>query len=119
MAHPTKPTKLNDAVYYCTTILVDPYLPSYVPMVRGKDYSAWIDSGPKWLMPQLQETMELAKVRDSDLRFVVQTHSHADHIGCNVQLKKKTNCLIAGPSAYAHWHSDPERHFQEWGRPIP
>lgn len=116
---PYKPTKLNDAVYYCTTILVDPYLPSYVPMVKGKDYAVWVDSGPKWLMPELLATMDLAKVRESDLRFVVQTHSHADHIGCNVQLKNKTGCLIASPKGYAHWHSDPERHFQEWGRPIP
>jgi glyoxylase-like metal-dependent hydrolase (beta-lactamase superfamily II) len=53
------------------------------------------------------------------LRLVVQTHSHNDHIACNVALKKQTGCLIAGHKHYAHWHSDLERHFQEWSRPIP
>lgn len=96
-----------------------PGIPLNVYLVKGGRYAVWIDSGIRSMFPALQQTMEASGVRPGDLRFVLNTHSHHDHIGCNAQLKKYTNCLVAAPKEYAHWHSDFERHFQEFARPFP
>lgn len=100
-------------------MLAGDYLPLYSPLVKGRDFSALVDTGTKALYPQLVSMIEDAGMKPADLRMVIQTHSHADHLGCNVKLKKLTGCLIAGHPGYAHWHYDLERHYQEWARPIP
>jgi glyoxylase-like metal-dependent hydrolase (beta-lactamase superfamily II) len=94
-------------------------IPLHVHLVRGENYAVWIDSGIKSMFPLFQETMAQAGVTDSDLRFILHTHSHHDHIGANAQLKDKTGCLIAAHSHYAVWHADFEQHYQEFARPFP
>lgn len=96
-----------------------PGVPLNVFLVKGGHYSVWIDSGIRSMFPILKQTMEEAGVAPDQLRFILNTHSHHDHIGCNAQLKRYCNCLVAAPSAYVHWHSDFERHFQEFARPFP
>ncbi len=94
-------------------------IPLHVYLVKGADYAVWIDSGVKAMFPQLAETMDRAGVRDDRLRFILHTHSHHDHIGCNAQLKDRTGCLIAAHPHYARWHADFEVHYQEFARPFP
>lgn len=98
---------------------LSPFIPLHVHLITGANYSVWIDSGVKALFPQLVAAMTAAGVRDGDLRFVLHTHSHHDHIGCNARLKQQTGCLIAAHPQYAAWHSDFERHYQEFARPFP
>jgi glyoxylase-like metal-dependent hydrolase (beta-lactamase superfamily II) len=90
-----------------------------VYLVKGAQYAVWIDSGVKSMLPLFLETMQRAGVRNQDLRFILHTHSHHDHMGCNASLKKQTGCLIAAPSHYAAWHADFERHYNEFARPFP
>ena len=52
-------------------------------------------------------------------RLPKAANSHHDHIGCNAQMQDATGCLIAAPAAYAAWHVDFERHYQEFARPVP
>jgi glyoxylase-like metal-dependent hydrolase (beta-lactamase superfamily II) len=112
---------------YRAQIQLTEIIPLYVHLVKGADYAVWIDSGVKSMFPQLVETMAEAGIRDTDgsatlttsLRFILHTHSHHDHIGCNGQLKGKTGCLIAAHPHYAAWHADYERHYQEFARPFP
>jgi hydroxyacylglutathione hydrolase len=92
-------------------------IPLYVYLVKGRSYAVWIDSGVKAMFPALEETM--ARADAGDVRFILHTHSHHDHIGCNAQLKQKTGCLIAAHPLYAAWHADFERHYQEFARPLP
>lgn len=94
-------------------------IPLHVYLVKGKEYAVWIDSGVKSMFPLLVETMRQADVGDSQLKFILHTHSHHDHIGCNAQLKEKTGCLIAAHPHYANWHADFEQHYQEFARPFP
>jgi glyoxylase-like metal-dependent hydrolase (beta-lactamase superfamily II) len=108
-----------DEPIHWTTIMLTDVIPLHVHLVKGAEYAAWIDSGVKSVFPQLVETMEQAGVGDGDLRFILHTHSHHDHIGCNAQLKDKTGCLIAAPGHYAAWHADFEVHYQEFARPFP
>lgn len=96
-----------------------PGVPLNVFLVKGANYSVWIDSGIRSMFPMLKQTMAEAGVAPDHLRFILNTHSHHDHIGCNAQLKKYCGCLVAAPTEYAHWHRDFERHFQEFARPFP
>jgi glyoxylase-like metal-dependent hydrolase (beta-lactamase superfamily II) len=94
-------------------------IPLNVYLVKGSDYAVWIDSGIKSMFPQLQATMQRAGVAANDLRFILHTHSHHDHIGSNAQLKMLTGCLIAAHPHYARWHSDFEFHYQDFARAFP
>jgi hydroxyacylglutathione hydrolase len=111
-------THLGGPIYQAK-IMLSEEIPLHVYLVKGADYAVWIDSGIKSMFPQLVETMQEAGVKDGDLRFILHTHSHHDHIGCNAQLKDRTGCLIAAPAYYAAWHADFERHYQEFARPFP
>jgi hydroxyacylglutathione hydrolase len=104
---------------YEASIPLTPDAPLNVYLVKGTEYAVWIDSGIKSMFPLFVETMARAGVADSDLRFILHTHSHHDHIGANAQLKDKTGCLIAAHPYYAGWHADFETHYQEFARPFP
>jgi glyoxylase-like metal-dependent hydrolase (beta-lactamase superfamily II) len=71
------------------------------------------------MFPLLEETMTGAGVDPGELRFILHTHSHHDHMGCNAQLKEVTGCLIAAHPLYAAWHAEFERHYQEFARSFP
>jgi glyoxylase-like metal-dependent hydrolase (beta-lactamase superfamily II) len=100
-------------------VSLTPFIPLNVYLVRGDRYSVWIDSGIASMFPLLVETMAQAGISDPELRFVLHTHSHHDHIGCNGQLVDRTGCLVAAHRHYAAWHADFERHYQEFARPFP
>jgi glyoxylase-like metal-dependent hydrolase (beta-lactamase superfamily II) len=108
----------NTPIFRATYALSD-VIPLHVHLVKGANYSVWIDSGVKPMFPQLQETMRAAGVAPGDVKFILHTHSHHDHIGCNAQLKALTGCLIGAPAYYAEWHADFERHYQDFARPFP
>jgi hydroxyacylglutathione hydrolase len=110
--------QINDAIFRARIPLTDT-IPLSVFLVKGSNYAVWIDSGVKSMFPLLLETMALAGVQDADLRFILHSHSHHDHIGCNAQLKARTGCLIAAHEHYAAWHSDFERHYHEFARGFP
>jgi len=110
--------EFNGPIYQASIMLTE-WIPLNVYLVKGTQYAVWIDSGVKAMFPQLVETMQRAGVSDSQLRFILHTHSHHDHIGCNAQLKDKTGCLIAAHPYYARWHADYEFHYQDFARPFP
>ena len=104
---------------YRASIDLAPGIPLHVHLVIGTGYAVWIDSGVKSMYALLAQTMKEARVDDGMLRFILHTHSHHDHMGCNAQLQDRTGCLIAAHPHYAAWHADFERHYQEFARPFP
>lgn len=94
-------------------------IPLNVHLVKGERFAVWVDSGVKTMFPLLQETMKMAEVPPEMLRFVLHSHPHAHHIGCDGQLARYTGCLIAAQSRYAHWHTDFERHFHDYAGGFP
>lgn len=94
-------------------------IPLNVHLIRGSDYAVYIDSGINALFDQLLSALEQAQVPHDRLRFILHTHSHHDHIGCDRRLKERTGCLIAVHPLYAAWHTDFERHYQEFARSFP
>lgn len=110
--------EFNGPIYQASIMLAE-WAPLNVYLVKGADYAVWIDSGVKSMFSLLVETMQRAGVADHDLRFILHTHSHHDHIGCNAQLKDKTGCLIAAHPYYARWHADFEFHYHDFARSFP
>ena len=113
------PVRLADAPVYRTSVMLTESTPLHVHLVKGEQFSVWIDSGVRSMFPDLLATMAAAKVDRERLRFVLHTHSHHDHIGCNGQLRRATGCLIAADPTYATWHANFETHYQEFARPFP
>jgi len=110
--------EFNGPIYQARIMLAE-WAPLNVYLVKGTQYAVWIDSGVKSMFPLLVETMHRAGVSNSQLRFILHTHSHHDHIGCNAQIKDKTGCLIAAHPYYARWHADYEFHYHDFARPFP
>lgn len=104
---------------YRASIELAPDIPLHVHLVKGGAYAVWIDSGVKSMFPLLEATMSGADVDPGELLFILHTHSHHDHMGCNAQLKEKTGCLTAAHPHYAAWHADFEQHYQEFARSFP
>lgn len=108
-----------NGLIYPAQIMLAEWAPLNVYLVKGTEYAVWIDSGINSMFPLLVETMQQAGVADWQLRFILHTHSHHDHIGANAQLKDKTGCLLAAHPCYARWHADYEFHYHDFARPFP
>lgn len=95
----------------------------HVPMVVGQRASAVIDTGVKPMFAQLRALAEETGVGRAGtkrgLQWILHTHSHHDHIGCNARMQDAFGSLIAGPGYYAAWHEDFERHYHEFARSCP
>ncbi len=53
----------------------------------------------------------------SEIRTIVQTHSHPDHIGSTKAIKGVSNCVVAIHNEERRWLEDIETQFAE--RPVP
>lgn len=95
----------------------------HVPIIMGERTSAIIDTGVKPMFAQLRALAEVAAIGRAGtaggLQWILHTHSHHDHIGCNAQMQDAFGSLIAGPGYYAAWHEDFERHYHEFSRSCP
>lgn len=95
----------------------------HVPLIVGERASAIIDTGVKPMFAQLRALADNAGVGNAGtpggLQWILHTHSHHDHIGCNAQMQDAFGSLIAGPGHYSAWHEDFERHYHEFARPCP
>jgi glyoxylase-like metal-dependent hydrolase (beta-lactamase superfamily II) len=112
-------TQATGGRVYGAQVQLAPAINLNVYLVKGEKYAVWIDSGTAQMFPLFVETMAKAGVAKSDLRFILHTHSHHDHIGCNGQLADATGCLVAAHPLYAAWHADFEVQYQELARPFP
>ena len=99
---------LDNNIFY-TTLDLMPGVPLNVYALHGKEYSILIDTGIKSMRKQI---LSLCK-ETSNIRNVLITHVHADHIGCNVAVKERTNAQFFAAGAIP-WIENMETHYLEF-----
>jgi glyoxylase-like metal-dependent hydrolase (beta-lactamase superfamily II) len=99
---------LDNNIFYTTLDLL-PDVPLNVYALRGKEYSILIDTGIKSMREQILSLCE----ETTNIRNVLITHVHADHIGCNVAVKEKTNAQFFAAGAIP-WIENLETHYLEF-----
>lgn len=103
--------KITDYIYELRT----EYDKSFVKLflVLGSKYAVLIDSGIGSSLPGLREMLRTVGINKGDLKLIINTHGHWDHIGLNAVLKEEYNSLIV-----AHRAAVPliENHQLQWKR---
>ena len=100
--------KLDSFIHF-TKIDLMPGVPLYVYSLQGKYYSILIDTGINQMRDQI---LELCK-ETGNIRNVLITHAHADHIGCNCAVKDLTSAQFFAAGALS-WIEDLEVHYKEF-----
>ena len=95
-----------------THVELMPGVPLCVYAVRGEQGSVLIDTAIAQMKPQI---LELCK-EVAGVSYVLITHAHADHIGCNQAVQKLTGARFVAGGALP-WIEDYEQHYREFCLP--
>lgn len=107
---------INEKIFAAKIMLSDT-TPLYTYLVKGNDFSVLIDSGTSSMFDDIVGMVD--ESQSSNVRFLFNTHPHADHIGSNRQLKEKYNLLVAAPIGSERWIEDMEYHYEQFCLPFP
>lgn len=95
-----------------THVELMPGVPLCVYAVRGERFSVLIDTGIAGMKDQI-----LALCREvGRLEYVLITHAHADHIGCNLAVREATDARFVAGGGLT-WIEDLETHYREFCLP--
>jgi len=86
-------------------------------LIRGKNSVFLVDSGVAGAEKQILEQLSVSGLRPEDLKLLILTHAHPDHIGAAAPLQRLTGCRIAAHPAARLWVEDTARQGVE--RPVP
>lgn len=89
-----------------------PDVPLNVYAVEGSGFSVLIDTG---IAPMKNEILGLCEAA-GNIRYVLITHAHADHIGCNQAVRDKTGAKFLAGGALP-WIENYETHIREFCLP--
>jgi glyoxylase-like metal-dependent hydrolase (beta-lactamase superfamily II) len=95
-----------------THVELMPGVPLCVYAVRGERFSVLIDTAVAGMKDQILELChEVGR-----LEYVLITHAHADHIGCNAAVREATKARFVAGGALP-WIEDLETHYREFCLP--
>lgn len=86
---PVKPFKIIGNVYYVGAAEVSSYL------ITTSDGHILLDSGFAETVPQIKQNVEQLGFRFEDVKILITSHSHADHVGGVAMLKQMTGAQLA------------------------
>lgn len=93
------PVEVAQGVWQVGVPLTDE-VPLYLHLVVGTEGAALVDGGLPSSLRSIERLMAAAGVADGDLRFLLNTHAHHDHIGTFPVLRRRTDArLVAAPGA--------------------
>lgn len=98
-----------DENLFTTRTTLMPGVPLCVYGVAGREYGVVIDTG---VAAMKQQMLELCR-EVGNVGFVLLTHAHADHIGCNVAIRAATGARFAAAGALP-WIEDLDTHYREF-----
>jgi glyoxylase-like metal-dependent hydrolase (beta-lactamase superfamily II) len=95
-------------------------LPLYLHAFAGDDGIVLLDSGVA-VTPETSIRPELAAagLAIEDIRLVVNSHAHPDHMGGNANLAAVCDPVFAGPAAEAEWLEDNDLLIDQLWEPNP
>jgi len=94
-------------------------VPLTVHLVTGRNYAVLIDSGVADMFGLIHDLIRTTVSDRHQVKLILNTHAHHDHIGCNARLSELTGALVGAPAEHCAWHSDLETHYQEFAREHP
>lgn len=94
-------------------------VPLSVHLVTGSHFAVLVDTGVAEMFEEIGELIAETLARPSDLKLIVNTHAHHDHIGCNTRLSELSGALVAATAVHADWHSDLDLHYREFALEHP
>ncbi len=94
-------------------------LPRHVNLfpLYGRKTVVLVDSGVAGAEKTVFDYLAAAGRQPADLRLLILTHSHPDHIGAAAAIRERTGCQVAAHAAARPWIENTERQFRE--RPVP
>lgn len=88
----------------------------YAYLIYGKQICL-VDSGIASAKGKILDYIRQTGRDPREISWLVQTHSHADHIGLSAEIKKISGCKVAAHAAEKAWIEDIELQYRE--RPTP
>jgi glyoxylase-like metal-dependent hydrolase (beta-lactamase superfamily II) len=108
------PVKIPFKIPVSPELSVDRFVYSYI---IADDQIHIIDTGVSGTEKLIYSYMEKLGAKPSDLKTVVLTHSHPDHIGAAFEIRRRSNVKIYAHGAERGWIEDVE--LQKKQRPVP
>ena len=95
------------------------YLPRfvYIYLIFSKDEVWLVDAGVAGSEKVILEYVQACGRKSEELKLIIQTHSHPDHIGATRAIKQATGSRVAAHAAEKAWIEDVHLQFRE--RPVP
>lgn len=95
-ADPAPPARIADNTWYVGTCGISAIL------VTSEDGHVLIDGGPEEAAPLVLDNIARAGFSAKDVRWILSSHEHFDHVGALAALQQATGARIAALSAAAH-----------------
>lgn len=99
---------------YSTHIQLIPEAALNIYCVKGSRRSALIDSGIASMRDQIFGLLDEAKISKEGLDYLLITHAHYDHIGCNRALVEKFSPLVVSHPLARDWLEDYNKQYKEF-----
>ncbi|HEX8344080.1 MAG TPA: MBL fold metallo-hydrolase [Actinoplanes sp.] len=91
----------------------------YLHLVVGSGGAALVDGGLPDSAAAVDALMAAAGVHDSDLRFLLNTHAHHDHIGTFAALRSRTGANVVAARGAVRWIEDLDINLREFALHRP
>ncbi len=91
----------------------------YLHLVVGPDAAALVDGGLPTSGPAVTALLAGAGVAHDDLRFLLNTHAHHDHIGTFAELRARTGALVVAAPEAVRWIEDLDANLIEFALHRP
>lgn len=90
---PAPPARIHGSTYYVGTCGISAIL------IAGRAGHVLIDSGPADAAPQIAANIERLGLRIRDVRLILSSHEHLDHVGGIAALRRRTGATVAARAA--------------------
>lgn len=97
---PVAPRKLVGNIYYVGASGVSSYLISY--LITTPQGHILLDTGFDTTVPLIQKNVRTLGFKLEDVRFILSSHGHVDHVGGHAQARQLTGAAIVASAADAH-----------------